>query len=115
MSQAEFEDLDQDDLQQVEEIDDLAEADLEAEPLDDESTLGEVSEESREGRAPTESVNGSSRFAFLQNMTIYDGMLVASAVCIGLSIVLLAMELLSFGFGAPWRTSEALVAPITPP
>ncbi len=45
-------------------------------------------------------------------MTVYEVMLLISLVCVSLAIVLLLMELSTFGglfSGFPWRTEEVLV------
>ena len=45
-------------------------------------------------------------------MTVYDVMLLISLVCVSLAILLMLIELSSFGnlfSGFPWRTEEVLV------
>lgn len=53
--------------------------------------------------------------SLLQSMNVYDGLLLASLICVVLACGLLFMELTSFGWTYQWRTTEALVAPISPP
>ncbi len=91
-----------------------------AEPvLDELENLEEANEnvgQTSEETATATSSRSSSRLGFLSSMTIYDTMLVASALSVSVAIVLMVMELSSFdGLFFQWRTTEAEVSPITLP
>ena len=61
-------------------------------------------------------VKKPGRFGFLSKMTIFDTMLVTSAICITVACMLLVLELSTFsdGFFNQWRTGEAFVEPLRP-
>lgn len=109
---AEFED----NLEQLQEnLDDGFEAADEAiddiaEDISEEAT-GETSAE-----AATNALSSSEgRKSLLKNMTIYDAMLMASALSIALACGLMFLELTSFGgLFFQWRTGEAFVEPLQP-
>ncbi len=64
----------------------------------------------------TSVATGNSRFAFLKTLTVYDAMLIASALSISLAVVLMLLELTSFGgIFFQWRTGEAYAEPVNPP
>lgn len=96
----------------IEELDEIEEnvQDVAEEIQDDIEEVGTTSAE-QTGRT-----DRSSRFDFLKTLTIYDAMLIASAVSVSFAILLMFLELTSFGFPFfQWRTTEAEVAPITLP
>ena len=65
-------------------------------------------------QVPT-SEESSSRFGWLSKLTIYDSLLLVALIAVSLACLLMATELLSFGFSFPWRTSEALAEPLRLP
>lgn len=107
-----FDEIEDDGLEAFESLDDAAEMD----PVDE---IGQTSAEAAEPVQPAPAAAAATeprRRRFGSSLSIYDAMLIASAACILIACVLLVIELSSFG--GPffqWRTSEALVEPITPP
>ena len=91
----------------------------EAEPVLEELDGIDEAENTTEVGTPSEessSVSRSSRAGMLSSLTIYDAMLIASALSISVAVVLMALELTSFGgLFYQWRTSEAEVNAITLP
>ena len=88
------------------------------EPIVEEMEPMEVSDSSDESQESGESSEASrgSRLSFLKTLTIYDAILVASALSIALACLLLFLEVTSFGgLFFQWRTGEALAEPLTPP
>lgn len=87
--------------------------------LPDASTLTSREIEQSTGRADSADrrTTALSRLEFLKGMTVYDAMLVASALSIMLAILLMFIELTSFGgiFVFQWRTTEAGFDSITLP
>lgn len=68
----------------------------------------EVESSSDEVGLTSEEANDEKK-SLLQNLTVYDAMLMVSLVCIGLATLLLFLELRNFGdfpFSFPWRTNE---------
>ncbi|MEM9411483.1 MAG: hypothetical protein AAGA30_10240 [Planctomycetota bacterium] len=66
--------------------------------------------------AETDSNPRGGRLEILKSLSVYDGMLVASAVSISLACLLLVMELSTFdGLFFQWRTGEVEVKALTPP
>lgn len=96
-----------DDLDNIEELDQAPDAVEE---------IGETSTEAAPQETASTSTSSSSRLGFLSTLTIYDAMLIASALSISLAVVLMALELTSFGsLFFQWRTTEAEVNALTLP
>ena len=88
------------------------EPDIAEDPFESSATL-DAAEST--GGTPRES-SGTSRFDFLKTLTVYDAMLIASAVSISLAVILMLLELTSFGgIFFQWRTGEAFAEPLNPP
>ncbi len=80
------------------------------------STSREIERSTGRADSAARRVTASSRLEFLKSMTVYDAMLVASALSIMLAILLMFIELTSFGgIFFQWRTTEAGFDSITPP
>ena len=103
MSNPEFEELEQ--------MDEVVEQAAPASVVEETET--ESSDAPTEGQ---ESSSASSRLDFLKTLSVYDAMLIASALSISLAVLLMFIELTSFGgIFFQWRTSEAYVEPLAPP
>lgn len=110
-----FDEIEEDAVDAMESFDDIAE-------MDDVDEIGDTSAEAAEPVPAAAAANErptprSNRLGFFKSLTIYDGMLIVSALSILIACLLLVLELSSFGGGLfyQWRTSEALVEPLTPP
>ena len=96
-----------DELENIEELDEAQDAIEE---------IGETSAEAVPESENSPAATSSGRFSFLQSLSIYDAMLIASALSVSLAILLMALELTSFGsLFFQWRTTEAQVGPLTLP
>ena len=83
------------------------------EDFQEEEVTAETSEEAKSNTATASGSKG--QLAFFKGMTIYDAMLMASALSITVACILLFLELTSFGgLFFQWRTGEAFVEPLTP-
>ena len=83
-----------------------------AEQVEDPAPTAEVSEETVPAASDT---SANSRMLLLKSLTLYDSMLIASALCITLACALMALELTSFGsLFFQWRTGEAFVEALNP-
>ena len=111
----EFDNLD-DDIQAADAMDEIVEDEIVDDISEDTGASAETSQEAETVQeAETTPATRSNRLSFVKSMTIYDGMLVASALCVSLACVLLVLELTSFGgLFFQWRTTEAIVEPLTP-
>lgn len=115
-----FDEIDEDAVEAMDSLDDLAGMDSvdDLAEMDSIDEIGETSQPAAETMQPAgeEPSARSSRFGFLKSLSIYEAMLIASAVAILIACTLLFFELSTFG--GPffqWRTSEAFVEPLTPP
>lgn len=80
------------------------------------ATEEQVVEAAEETVSTREESTTTSRLEFLKTLTVYDAMLIASALSISIAILLMFLELTSFGgIFFQWRTSEAYAEPLAPP